>query len=148
MINYRIFTSKEHFLAEGPKWLGSINAFWNWDHRLELRYQIAEDPRSKAQLKLYRVWLRHLAEYFSNATRQFSEDDMHDLMRHKFLGYETRVIGETEIVNQLKSTADGKIAKHVMSEFMFQVDQWATEMGCYLPHPEDNEYTKYRQARQ
>jgi hypothetical protein len=89
-----------------------------------------------------------MADYFSIKGAQYTEDDMHDLCRHKFLGYENRKIGNTEIVSQLKSTAAGKIGKAEMSEYMHQIEVWCTELGCYLPYPEDNEYTHYRKARQ
>ena len=88
-----------------------------------------------------------MADHFSTKGNQFTDDDMHDLCRHKHLGYETKVIGNTEIRDQLRSTADGHISKADMAEYMHKVDIWATELGCYLPHPEDNEYTKYREAR-
>lgn len=147
MLNYEIFNDKEHFLERAPKMLDRIGAFWNWEHRLVLKYEIWTEPRSKAQLGLYRVWLQHMAGFFSTKEQKFSDDDMHDLMRHKFLGYEDRKIGNTEVKQQLKSTANGKIGKLEMSEYMTKVDIWATDLGCYLPRPEDNEYTKYREAR-
>jgi hypothetical protein len=147
MLDYQVFDSKEHLLTEGPMMLKRIGAFWNFETRLVLRYEPWTEPRSKSQLALYRVWLRHMADHFSGKGQQFSDDDMHDLMRHKFLGYEDRKIGGTEVKQQLKSTAAGKIGKLEMSEFMHKIEVWCTELGCYLPYPEENEYTKYRRAR-
>ena len=148
MINYQVFNSKEHFLEEAPKFLNRIPAFWNWENKLVLKWEQWTEPRSRAQLGLYREWLRDMASFFSTADTKFCDDDMHDLMRHKFLGYEDRMIGNTLVKSQLKSTANGKIGKTDMSEYMTKIDIWATEMGCYLPRPGDNEYTKYREARQ
>ena len=148
MIDYIIFNDKEHLLEDGPKFIKRIGAFWNFSTRLVLRYEPWTEPRSKSQLGLYRIWLRHMADFFSTKGGQYTDDDMHDLCRHKFLGYEDRKIGHTEIRSQLKSTAAGKIGKQEMSEYMHQIETWCTELGCYLPYPEDNEYTKYRKARQ
>ena len=147
MLNYQIFQSKEQLQEEGVKMLNRINAFWNWENKLVLKYERWTEPRSRSQLGLYRVWLQHLADAFSKPDQKFSDDDMHDLMRHKFLGYTDKVVGNTVIRDQLKSTANGAIAKSDMSEYMTQIDVWAQELGVYLPHPEDNEYSKYKEAR-
>ena len=147
VIDYEVFNSKEQFLEDAPKMVKRIGAFWNWDLRLQLQYRPWTEPRTKHQLGLYRVWLRSMADFFSSRTTQFSDDDMHDLCRHQFLGYEDKVIGKTEIKSQLKSTANGKIGKADMSEYMFKIDVWATELGCYLERPEDNDYTIYKEAR-
>jgi hypothetical protein len=146
--NTQVFTSKEQLLEEGAKMLKRIGAFWNFDTKLEISYKHFEAKRTRSQLGLYRIWLRHMADYFSIKGAQYTDDDMHDLCRHKFLGYEDKVIGQTEITQQLKSTAEGKIGKAEMSEYMHKIEVWCTELGCYLPYPEDNEYTHYRGARQ
>jgi hypothetical protein len=147
LINYQVFNDKAHFEENAPKMLGRIGAFWNWQNKMVLKHEVWTEPRSKSQLGLYRMWLTKLADYFSTKDQQFSDDDMHDLMRHKFLGYETKTVGNTVIKDQLKSTANGAIGKTEMSEYMTKLDIWATEMECYLPHPEDNEYSKYREAQ-
>lgn len=146
-MEYMVFQDKEHLLEDGPKFIKRIGAFWNFGTKLVIRYEPYTAPRTKSQLGLYRIWLRHMADHFSTKGAQYSDDDMHDLCRHKFLGYEERVVGNTELKPQLKSTASGKIGKAEMSEYMHQIEVWCTELGCYLPYPEDNEYTKYRKAR-
>ena len=83
-----------------------------------------------------------LAESFNSRSKeeQWSKDDMHDLMRHKFLGYESKTIGKTELKDILRSTT--KLDKGEMHHYMTQIDVWGTEVGVYLPHPEDSEYMK------
>jgi hypothetical protein len=147
MGNQVIFHTREQFEEEAPKMVARIASFWDWSHKLVLKYEQWSEPRSRSQLALYRIWLRQMASFFSTKEAKYSDDDMHDLMRHKFLGYEDRRIGNTEIKLQLRSTANGRISKQEMSEYMTKVDIWAAELGCYLPRPEDNEYTKYREAR-
>jgi hypothetical protein len=87
-----------------------------------------------------------MANYYSTRQSPFDKDDMHDLMVYKFLGTKDREIGNTKIQAQLRKTSDLK--KHEMSEFMHKVEQWNTSNGLYLTIPAENEYMKYREARQ
>lgn len=92
------------------------------------------------------VWHTHMAKHFSRKAGPFTPEDMHELMKHKFLGYENpRVIGKTEIPAQLKSTT--RLSKGEMLEFMEKVDAWAADNGCLLPRSEDNDYDKLREAQ-
>ena len=100
--------------------------------------------RSLSANSLYWVWLDTLAKHFSKGGNKFSKDDMHDLMRHKFLGYEDRTVGKTVIAQQLKSTAD--LDSGGMFHYMEQIDAWAADCGCLLPRPEDNEYAEWARA--
>lgn len=110
------------------------------------RITIAEyDQRSLPQNNLYWEWCTQMAKHFSRKGGSFVKEDMHDLMRHTFLGYETKMIGKTKLEPQLKSTT--KLDKHEMSEYMMKIEAWAADHGCLLPRPEDNEYTKYREAQ-
>lgn len=110
-----------------------------------IRVKIREEGRSIDQNGLYWQWLTILAKYFSKGSAEYSKDDIHDICRHKFLGYEDRKIGNTEIRAQLKSTA--RLDKGEMHHYLTQVDNWAVEMGCLLPHPEDSQYAQYREAQ-
>lgn len=94
--------------------------------------------RSLAANALYWKWLTQMAQYFSTPENELTKDDMHDLMRHKFLGYRTVIIGQTEIT-QLKSTADRDSRQ--FCEYMNEIDMWSADYGCLLPRPEDNEYS-------
>ena len=106
--------------------------------RIEMRHA---GQRSLSANALYWQWLDTMARHFSKGVAKFTKDDMHDLMRHKFLGYESRTIGKTELPPQLKSTAD--LTKAQMHEYMSQLDAWAADHKCLLPRPEDNEYAIY-----
>lgn len=112
------------------------------------------DNRSLNQNALYWMWLGILAAHFTRHGHTkddgdaLDKDDMHDIMRHKFLGYvnESRKIGQTEIEeHKLRSTA--KLDKGDMTHYLTQIDQWATEHGCLLPHPADSEYEQLMQAQ-
>ena len=147
MIDYQVFDSKEKLLEEGPKMLTRISAFWNFDSGpLQLTYSKWTKPRTRSQNSLYWEWLNQMAEHFSTRDNHFSKEDMHDLMRHKFLGYEDKKLGSTEIKNQLKTTT--RLNTAVMAEYMNKIEAWAVDHGCLLPIPDHNEYQRYREARQ
>lgn len=102
-----------------------------------------ESKRTLPANALYWQWMTTLAKYFSANAGPFDREDMHELLKHKFLGYQDeRMIGKTVIPRQLKSTA--KLTKGDMSHYMEQVDAWAADNGCLLPRPEDNEYDQWR----
>tara|TARA_R110002020_G_scaffold292877_1_gene508307 strand:- start:1169 stop:1576 length:408 start_codon:yes stop_codon:yes gene_type:complete len=93
--------------------------------------------RTLNQNGLYWQWMTKMAKYFSDE-KKFTKDDIHDLMRHKFLGYEDRVINNTVIAHQLKSTTACLTGE--MFAYMEKVDAWSADMGCLLPIPEESEY--------
>ena len=101
--------------------------------------------RSGQSNAMYWEWLTVMAKYFSKKD-VFTKDDMHDLMRHQFLGYETKTIGKTNIGPQLKTTTVLNVKQ--MNMYMLQIDLWSAEHGCYLPRPEDSDYARYREAAQ
>lgn len=103
----------------------------------------AGSNRSLSQNALYWAWMGEMAVSFTKRTRDgdgWSKDDMHDLMRHKFLGYEDKVIGNTELKPVLKSTS--QLDRGEMQHLMEQIDAFAAEHGVLLPHPADSEYMK------
>jgi hypothetical protein len=124
-----------------------ILGFWDFTVPLKIDYGIWADAATTGQRKLYWAWMEALAGHFSNPGKSFSKDDMHDLMKHEHLGYEDKTIGHTVISRQLKSTSPSVMGKGSMSEYMTKIDAWAADHGVLLPRPEDNEYTKYRDAR-
>ena len=73
------------------------------NYRVEIKQH---KNRSLEANNLYWQWLTLLAGRFSNKDKKFCKDDIHDLVRHMFLGYDNKIIGKTEILPQLKSTAD------------------------------------------
>ena len=114
------------------------------DVPLEVVVREYKAKRSLPSNNLYWSWLNELAKYFSKKGGAFNKDDMHDLMRHQFLGYEDKKVGSTSIPQQLKTTTGLSVSK--MHVYMLQIDLWATEHGCYLPRPEHSDYEKYREA--
>jgi len=112
---------------------------------LRISWEPWRDRRSLNANALYWQWLTVMAEYFSRKGNKFTKDDMHDLMRHQFLGYEDRAVGSTVISRQLASTSNLDVGQ--MCHYMTKIDAWAADHRCLLPHPEDSEYSRYREAQ-
>lgn len=103
-----------------------------------------KERRSNSANALYWAWMEAMAKHFSKGGMKFDKSDMHDLMRHTFLGYEKRVIGKTALADVLKSTAD--LDASAFCFYMSQVDAWAAQYKCLLPRPEDNDYSEWQRA--
>ena len=88
----------------------------------------AASKRSDNQNRLYRVWVRIIA-----GDCGYSEPEMHDALRYKFLR-RTAEINHEEVVI-IPSTTELTIRQ--MEDYMTQIEVLAIEMGITLPHPED-----------
>jgi hypothetical protein len=86
------------------------------------------DSRSTKQNKLYWQWLTVMTE------TGYTKDEMHVIMRDKFLGYE-EVTTKTDVIRVLRSTTDLKVGE--FKDYLEQIDIFASEYGIVLPRPED-----------
>jgi hypothetical protein len=120
----------------------SLDFSENW----EVEIRPATEKRSINQNDLFWMWMDKLAKYFSKEDKKFTKDDIKDIVSHKFLGYESRLIGNTQIKDQLKSTRD--LDKESFYFFMTQIDEWALGLGCMLPSPEDSQYRKLKEKNE
>lgn len=146
-VQYIRIDKKEQLRERVDNLCNRINAFWNWDqHSLIVSYDVYTDPRTKAQNRMMWKWFEEMANHYSRAGAMHTKEDMHDLMCHKFLGYEDRLIGSTLIKGQLCGTS--KLKKPEMSEFLHKVEAWNTDNGLLVTIPADSDYMTYRQARQ
>lgn len=119
----------------------------NLDEPMELVLQRWEPRRTVSANNLYWDWLGQMAQHFSRKAGPFGKDDIHDLMRHKFLGYQpARIIGRTEIPAKLRSTTD--LSKGEMCHYMSQIDAWSADHGCLLQRGEDNEYDEWAKRQE
>lgn len=99
--------------------------------------EVKRARRTLSQNALYWRWMSDMSTHFTKRGYPLTKDDAHDLMRHKFLGHQTRTIGQTE-VTKLRSTTD--LDKSEMSAYMTQIDAWCVDRGCFLTKPVDSEY--------
>lgn len=103
--------------------------------------------RSVSANALYWQWLTQMANHFSRKGNKYTRDDLHDVMRHKFLGStEPRTVGRTLIPAQIRSTTGLNVSE--FCEYMTRIDAWAQDQGCYLVTPEMSQYAEYKEARQ
>ena len=67
------------------------------------------------------------------------------MMKSKFLGTQDIKVGQTELLNQVRSSS--KLTKGEMVYFMDQVYQWASERDVFLSLPQYNEYTELKRKQ-
>ncbi len=87
-----------------------------------------KDSRSTKQNRLYWQWIKVMTE------TGYTKDEMHVIMRDKFLGYE-EVTTKTNVIRVLRSTTDLKVGE--FKDYLEQIDIFASEYGIVLPRPED-----------
>lgn len=97
-----------------------------------------KEERSLDQNGLYWMWLTIMAKHFSRPGKKITKEDMHDMMRFKFLGLEDKVVGKTVIEGQLKSTK--KLNTGEFSHYLNQIEMWCTDLGLILPVPMGSYY--------
>jgi hypothetical protein len=126
---YRFIDTHIHKLIEAGK-VAAVNI------------QEYASPRSLSANALYWMWLSEMATHFSKKGTTVTKDDMHDLMRHKFLGWtKPRKVGRTEIASTLRSTK--KLDKSEMMHYMEKLNMWAADHKCLLTDPIESEYRQY-----
>ena len=90
-----------------------------------------KDSRSTKQNSLYWNWINVMTE------TGYTKDEMHTILRDKFLGY-NEVTTKTGVIKELKSTTKLKVGE--MKDYLEQIDIFASEYGIMLPRPEDLYY--------
>lgn len=132
------FDIRLHSMEESGKVMQAIA-----EQGFPCKVKVGPDSRTLSQNALYWQWLGDMAKFFTDRGYPLTKEDAHDLMRHQFLGYKAKKLGNTEIKPQLRSTKE--LDRADMAQYMTLVDQWAADKGCLLPKPEDSEYVKYMQ---
>jgi hypothetical protein len=113
-----------------------------WPLRLEVKKHI--NPRTLDQNSLFWMWCEQLAQYLCSKGRAITKDEVHDLMCHKFLGYDERTIGGEEVIT-LRGTS--KLQKGEFHHFLEQMDAQAVEWGCQLTYPPASEYHEMKRQQ-
>jgi len=110
--------------------------------------EIKAGGRTIPQNKTYWMWLQEACDYLNDKAKgQFSLDDMHDRMRHEFLGYDAdKTIGTTVITGQLRSTT--KLTKGEMFHYMSQVEAFWADRGLLVTIPGDSQYAKLKREHE
>ena len=140
--------------VEGPKAIQSIVEFlslWNFD---ESACQVKIDAIGATldYKAVFAIWMRHLAKSFTERDKtgkQYSCDDMHDLMCHQFLGYVPgRTVGRTVIKSALRTiTYPEDLTRTEFYTFLRSVEYWAADVGVQLPdNPSEYQRDKERET--
>lgn len=99
-------------------------------------------PRTLPANRLYWKWLDEISEYLTKRKYDAQSHDLHDLMKHKFLGYhEPKKVGQTLIEKRLRSTRT--LSKTDFCSYMEKVEAWAFNIGCIVTTPALSEYQQY-----
>lgn len=101
------------------------------DEKAIIEIRRDKDNRSTKQNNLYWMWLKVLSE------TGHSEDELHTILRHKFLGY-TEVTTKGETIKELRSTTKLKVGE--FKEYLEEIDMFSAQYGIILPRPEDLYY--------
>lgn len=110
--------------------------------------------RSLPQNALFHKWCDEIARFFVSMGKTtfatgaaMDRDNVKRNLKQTFLGEQlvqdiNMKTGEITERYELRHTS--QLDKGEMHSFMTCIDNWATEHGIYLPHPEDSEYMKMR----
>ncbi len=140
---YLVKNNKEFSFTRLHRWLeDQIKAQHEDGNNAEIRVIAHETQRSLSANALYWMWLSQMAKSFTERGHTVDKDEMHLLMRNRFLGWHnTRKIGQTQINPTLKSTTE--LNKTEFCRYLEQIEAWATQHGCKLTSPISSEYREY-----
>lgn len=103
----------------------------------------AGSNRSINQNDLYWMWIGEIVRQTNEKSEaKFTKEEMHEWLKHEFLGYENKVIGKKKLITLCTTT---KLTKGEMFYYMQQVDAFAHSHGFKLTIPDDSEYMKLKQ---
>ena len=126
---------------------GSIKTLVDQGKVAAVKVEEYKPPRSLSANALYWMWLGEISKYLTAHGHKADKDDLHRLMKHKFLGYEdSRKIGKTFVEATLKSSK--KLKRNEFCYYMEQVEAWAADMGCLVTSPIESEYKQFLQKQE
>ena len=106
-----------------------------YDPQWSVECKIHKATRSLEQNNLYWEWLTVIKKHvYETLGEIFTEEDLHDYYRKKFLPVTVKQMGKEEIV-RLTSTTKLNVTK--MSEYMTKIDHFCVErLNLLLPTPD------------
>lgn len=142
---HKIILYNESFVNRAKDYLSGLTVDTNDLFEVIVRPYI--ETRNLNQNALYWKWLSLMADHFNekSLSHHYTKEEMHDLMRHLYLGYEDIKVGNTIIKGQLKSTAD--LDRSEMSEYMQKIEAWAAQHDLLLPIPDEKQYEEWAKYR-
>ena len=139
-------------IKSSSEWKAIAAKLDGWDfEKFPRKITIEPDKGEPVQdcFAIFFIWCKQLAKEFSTDQKEYSVDDIHDILCHKFLGYtDRRQIGNTWIEPALITlTYPDRKAKDRMCVLLSQIDEWALSCGIFLITKRNSEYETYREAQ-
>jgi len=123
---------KQSFYTSSPKDMEHLMQFIAqvpMDKRLEWSVEEAKSSRSAQQNRLFHMWVGIIARDTGNSVNGIKMYFSREFLKPEIV----EVKGE--ITEVIRSTTTLKVDE--MTEYLKQIDAFASEHGIYLPHPED-----------
>lgn len=100
-------------------------------NRIVIKIEKVKAIRSLQQNKLYWVYNKILSD-----TIGYDKDELHEIIKYKFLTKEKVDTNTGEVYNYVGSTT--KLNKSEFANFVSDLQRWASEtFNCYLPSPNE-----------
>ena len=123
-----------------------------WDFgegKLDVR--ITRISKTVGHKALFWIWMRQLAANFTKrGDEDYTAEQMHDLMCHKFLGYtKPGKIGKTVIKPALITiTYPEQLKGTDFGHFLSLIDAWCQSVGVLLITQDNSDYSDWKEANQ
>lgn len=104
----------------------------------EVIVQPFKDSRSKAQNRLYWMFIPYLADFCG-----YTNNQMHRVLKVKFIGVDKETIDGVEIVEPKSSK---KLKVKEFANYLREVEALALEYNVTLPHPDDYNFAMMREV--
>ena len=119
---------KKGMLVMGSDWIDTLYALEGQDIDVTI-----EKHRSTRSGNQNRYYFGVIVKMLSEETG-YSKGEMHEVLKGRFLGQETKIGNET--VFYTKDTSSLKTTE--FEEYLSDIREWASvELGCYLPTPNE-----------
>ena len=139
-------------IKSSSEWKAIAAKLDGWEfEKFPRRITIESDSGDPVQdtFSVFWIWCKQLAKAFSTDEHEYSVDDIHAIVCHKFLGYtDRRQIGNTWIEPALITlTYPDRKTKDRMCVLLSQIDEWALSCGVFLVTKRLSDYTMYKESQ-
>lgn len=111
--------------------------------RVKITIEKAKKTRSVEQNRYYwGVIIQMIKQRLRELGNLFSEEQVHDLLKYKFLKESVLLNADGEYIDRIKSTSE--LSTSEFMDLIAQVQQWASEvLDIYIPDPNEELNIEY-----